>query len=425
MKKILSATSLLLCIVMLLSLVSCAADGNSAQSGSESNTSAYTDKASESLNKDSDKPKPNTPEKKTDAPTSKPTEKETDPIPGKTKATKALTAKNYTFANMSTTDQSFFKFIGRVKPSSDGLIFDNSCATLEFQGFMTGEVSLNVTAKSGGYSFAYFTVYLDGVRLSERFYVKGTNQKITIANFTGNYFHTVKIVKQTEFKWALSTIQSLDFKGYLIEAPAEKEHYIEFLGDSLTTAYGNIGKPGDTPDDSPKFQDGTKSYAYLFAESVAADYSMISRSAAGLSQCWSNSPIIDYYKAFSKDRSSEAFDTKTARKPDLIELHLGANDYNVGGSNKTNFVTRGKELMNHLRSSYGTDVPIIWAYDPNEGFPDKVKEIMNSFGGEAKGYYTLSLGWSERGAGGHPSANEHAKQAITLANFVKQKNLLK
>jgi hypothetical protein len=50
---------------------------------------------------------------------------------------------------------------------------------------------------------------------------------------------------------------------------------------------------------------------------------------------------------------------------------------------------------------------------------------MNFFGGEAKGYYTLSLGWSEAGAGSHPSANEHAKQAITLANFVKQKNLLK
>lgn len=425
MKKILSVTSFLLCVVMLFSLFSCAADGDSAQSGSQSDTSAYTDRASESLDKSTDKPKPNSEEKKTDAPTSKPTEKETDPIPGKTKATKALTAKNYTFANMSKTDQSFFKFIGRVKPSSDGLIFDNSCATLEFQGFMTGEVSLNVTAKSGSYGFAYFTVYLDGVRLSERFYVKGNNQKITIANFSGNYFHTVKIVKQTEFKWALSTIQSLDFKGYLIEAPAEKEYYIEFLGDSLTTAYGNIGKPGDTPDDSPKFQDGTKSYAYLFAESVDADYSMISRSAAGLSQCWSNSPIIDYYKAFSKDRSSEAFDTKTARKPDLIVLHLGANDYNVGGSNKTNFVTRGKELINYFRSSYGTDIPIIWAYDPNEGFPDKVKEIMNSFGGESKGYYTLSLGWSERGAGGHPSANEHAKHATKLAELVKQKNLLK
>jgi hypothetical protein len=345
---------------MLLSLVSCAADGNTAQSGSESNTSAYTDKASESLNKDSDKPKPNTPEKKTD----KPTEKETAPVPGKTQADKALVAKSYAFTNMSTTDQSFFKFIGRVKPSSDGLIFDNSCATLEFQGFMTGEVSLNVSIDRGGYGFAYFTVYLDGVRLSERFYVKGTNQKITIANFTGNYFHTVKIVKQTEFKWAVSTITSLDFKGYLIEAPAEKEHYIEFLGDSLTAAYGNIGKPGDTPADSPKFQDGTKSYAYLFAESVDADYSMISRSAVGLSQCWTNSPIIDYYKAYSKDRSKEEFDTKTARKPDLIVLHLGANDYNVGGSNETNFVTRGKELMNHLRSSYGTDVPIIWAYDP-------------------------------------------------------------
>lgn len=424
MKKILSATSLLLSAVMLFSLCSCATDGDSEQSGSASGTSAYSDTGIGSINNEVESEK-NKPVKETEKATKKPTEKETDPIPGKTKADKALTAKSYTFANMSVSNQSLFKFTGRVKPSGDGLIFDNSCSTLEFQGFMTGEVTLDITAKNGGFGFAYFTVYIDGERVDERFYVKGSNQKITVANFTGNYFHTVKIVKQTEFKWVLTAINSLDFTGYLVEAPEEKEYYIEFLGDSLTTAYGNIGKPGDTPDDSPKFQDGTKSFAYLFAESVNADYAMISRSAAGLSQCWSNSPIIDYYKKFSKDRGSEDFDAKSARKPDLIVLHLGANDYNVGGSNKTNFVTRGEELINYFRSSYGTDIPIIWAYDPNEGFPDKVKEIMNSFGGESAGYYTLSLPWSEAGAGGHPSANEHAKHATLLANLVKQKNLLK
>jgi hypothetical protein len=310
--------------------------------------------------------------------------------------------------------------------SSDGLIFDNSCATIEFEGYLTGDVVIEINSKGGAYGFSYYTVYIDGKRSATRFKVgSGKTEKLTIASFSGNYFHNIKVVRQTEFKWSLSTIKTLEIKGILSKAPKEKDFYVEFLGDSLTTAYGNIGKPGDRPDDSPDFQDGTKSYAYLFANSIDADYAMISRSAAGLSQCWSNSPILDYYKKVSKDRGSGDFDIKNARKPDLIVLHLGANDYNVGGSNGTNFVSKGKELINYFRDNYGKDVPIIWAYDPNEGFPDKVKEIVNSFGGESAGYYTLALPWSEAGAGGHPSAKEHEKHAKLLVDLVMNKNIIK
>lgn len=429
-KKLLAILSLILCFASLLSCVGCSSD--LMEDSSESVTDSYSDVYyGSSLVKPTEKPTEKSTTKATDKTnnTSNTNKTETTPIPGVSKADKTLTNKTYTFANMSATEQSNFKFLGRTKVSSDGLIFDTSCATLEFQGYMTGDVVVEIaTKKNMDYGQSYFTVYVDGKRSETRFKVgSNSTQKLTVANFTGNYFHTVKIVKQTEFKWSLATVKSVAITGYLTKAPEKAKYYVEFLGDSLTTAYGNIGSTSVNNDisDSPDYQDGTKSYAYLFAESAGADYSIIARSAAGISQCWSNSPIIDYYKKFSKDRSSDMFDTSKARKPDLIVLHLGANDYNVGGSNSSNFVTKGKELINYFREIYGKDVPIIWAYDPNEGFPSKVKEIMNSFGGESAGYYTLSLGWSERGAGGHPSANEHAKHAKLLADLVKNKNILK
>ena len=428
-KRILAIVSMILCITSLLSCVGCTDD-----MGDESDTvlSSNSDYNFGTLEIEQETPteEPET-EKKTEKRTTakRTTVKATDPVPGKSTTTTALNAKTYNFANMSTTDQSMFKFVGRVKPCSSGLIFDNSCATLEFQGYMTGDVVLEIYSEQNegyGYGFSYFTVYVDGKRVDTRFRVdEKKTAKLTVASFTGKYFHTIKIVKQTEFKWSRATIKSLSFTGYLTKAPEKAKYYIEFLGDSLTAAYGNIGKPGDEPSESPKFQDGTKSYAYLAAEKLGADYSMISRSSVGVSKCWSNAPIIDYYKTYSKGRSNDAFNPKNERKPDIIVIHLGANDYNVGGSNKSNFVSKGKELVDYLRSSYGTNVPIIWAYDPGEGFPDKVKEIMNSYGGEAKGYYTLSLGWSERGAGGHPSANEHTKHANLLTDLIKSKNLLK
>ena len=111
---------------------------------------------------------------------------------------------------------------------------------------------------------------------------------------------------------------------------------------------------------------------------------------------------------------------------------MRANDYNVAkedgnisNADKQAFVNGGKALINYFRDIYGEDIPIIWAYDPGEGFPDLVKEIMNSFGGEDAGYYTLSLGWSDAGAGGHPSAKEHEKHATALVNLITSKNIIK
>ena len=424
-RRFLAIVSLILCVASMLSSVGCSIDDGG--DSSESATDAYSESITESLKK-TEKNTENRTNKKTTA------KKETELIPGVSTTKENLTSKTYNFANMSLINQSYFKFLGRTKVSQDGLIFDTSCATLEFQGYMTGDVVIEIqTKKNHDYGNSFFTVYIDGKRSETRFEV-GSNKtaKLTIASFTGKYFHNIKIVKQTEFKWSLATVKSLEIKGILSKAPKEKELYVEFFGDSLTAAYGNIGKAGVSNGDSPKYEDGTQSYAYIFANAIGADYSMMSRSAAGINQCWSNSPIIDYHKKFSKDRSSEAFDIANARKPDLIVIHLGANDYNVARENdvisnseKKAFVDGGKKLINYLNDGYGKDIPIIWAYDPNEGFPTEVKEIINSFGGESAGYYTIALPYTDKGADAHPTVKEHEKHAKQLQDLIVSKNILR
>lgn len=421
-KRFLAVVSAILaCVTVSSCFVGCSIDseGDSSESAtdySESITETATEKATKRTNK------------KTTA------KKETTPIPGVSSTKDNLKNKTYDFANMSLISQSYFKFLGRTKVSDSGLIFDTSCATLEFEGYLTGDVIIEIqTKKNKDYGNSFFTVYIDGKRSETRFEV-GSNKtaKLTIASFTGKYFHNIKIVKQTEFKWSLATVKSLEITGTLSKAPKEKDIYVEFLGDSLTAAYGNIGKAGVSNGDSPNYEDGTQSYAYIFANSIDADYTILARSAGGINQCWSNSPIIDYYNKFSKDRSSEAFDFENARKPDLIVIHLGANDYNVareeGGissSEKKAFVEGGKKLIKLFRENYGTDIPIIWAYDPNEGFPDQVKEIINSFGGESAGYYTISLPYTDKGADSHPTVKEHEKHAKQLLDLVVDKNIIK
>ena len=355
----------------------------------------------------------------TEAPTQTETETEAEtepPIPGKTTTSELLKDKIYRLNQKST----YFRYVGRVKRITDGLVFDHSASTLEFQGFMSGKVNLTVSSPKGE---SYFTVYIDGKRSETRFKVSGTNQVITIANLAGKRFHKISIVKQTEVDWSISTLHKLEIKGYLFDAPENKDLYIEFCGDSLTAGYGNIGKPGNEPSGSAPYEDATKTYAYLLAQKLDADCSILARSGVGLAPCWSEC-FQDRFKQYSFNRSNEAFKFTGARVPDLVVIHLGANDY-VYGSSKENFKQRGRDLINYIRNGYKKNMPIIWAYDPGEGRPEWIKEILNEFGGEAKGFYTVALPWSEAGAGGHPSANEHQKHANIVYDLITKKKILK
>ena len=368
------------------------------------------------------------PETETESETEKQTEKETeketvkeDPIPGKTKTTETLKAKSYTLAAKS----SMFRYVGRVKPVTGGLLFDHSASTLEFQGYMTGKVDITISSTKGK---SYFTVYIDGKRSSERIEVSGEKKVVTIAKFSGKYFHKISIVKQTEIDWSTSTLHSLSITGYLTKAPENKDLYIEFYGDSLTAGYGNIGNPGDEPSGSAPFEDATKTYAYLLSQKLDADCSILARSGVGLAPCWSEC-FQDRFKKYSYARSGDLFSFTGARVPDLVVIHLGANDYTHarnedGTPTKNEFISHGKDLVNFIQKGYKKDMPIIWAYDPDEGRPEWIKEILKSFGGEAAGFYIVALDWDEAGAGGHPSANEHQKHANIIYNLIKEKKIL-
>ena len=74
-------------------------------------------------------------------------------------------------------------------------------------------------------------------------------------------------------------------------------------------------------------------------------------------------------------------------------------------------------------------MPIIWAYDPDEGVPVYIQEILDYFGGEEKGLYILELEWHSKdelwGASGHPGIKAHELHADLLVELIKKKKILK
>ena len=123
-----------------------------------------------------------------------------------------------------------------------------------------------------------------------------------------------------------------DSPAPVVPAP-EKDLTIEFIGDSITCAYGVEGKSA-YENFSTTTENFMKSYAYLTAEKLGADYSAVSYSGHGIISGYSNDGEINtdslvpaYYKNYgSLNDYAKSWDF-TKKTNDVVVINLGTNDY--------------------------------------------------------------------------------------------------
>lgn len=313
------------------------------------------------------------------------------------------------------------KLHGRTSVTSAGIACDHSATGIEFCAYMEGKVTLSVSAgysSVGSSSNTYFTVYIDGVRQEKRFNVKKGTVNLTIANFKEGGVHNIRVLKQTESQNSLSVLKTLSFKGYFEEAPAKKDLLIEFLGDSITCGYGNLCANGAPEPGSALNQDATQAFAYLTAEKLGADHSLVSCSGIGVASSYSGNFVMkDFFLAESYFKSATKKYEKTFT-PDIVVINLGTNDHNRNAS-PTQFKAGVKALINLVRSTYGDDVKIVWVANMMGGCMQAYsKTVIDELGGKSAGLYLCSLTENRDGGQAHPSKAAHAAAATALAKFI-------
>lgn len=123
--------------------------------------------------------------------------------------------------------------------------------------------------------------------------------------------------------------------------PAEKKKLsIEFIGDSITCAYGVEGKDSSEPFKTTT-ENFMKSYAYLTAEKLDADYSAVSYSGHGVMSGYTSDGKMNekdivppfYGKIGKTPEYALEWDFKS-HKNDIIVINLGTNDSNYVNQNR-------------------------------------------------------------------------------------------
>ena len=204
---------------------------------------------------------------------------------------------------------------------------------------------------------------------------------MTLADFYDKGDHTIKVVKQTESNYTLTDLMELTFLGSLAAAPAQKDLYIEFIGDSLTCGMGNLPKLDGTYESdnnlaqTSPYEDGTQSYGYIAADKLNADVHIISEAGIGLSATWFD-PMPDFYKAASYKRSTTAmYNFKSARVPDVVVINLGTNDFSRG-STKEQFEQMNQQLDSIMQKNKSLEEPFNISKD--EKTTEEIKEDLNN-----------------------------------------------
>lgn len=179
---------------------------------------------------------------------------------------------------------------------------------------------------------------------------------------------TVKIVKLSESAMSTVGVKSIEVTSTGdIKPTAYKEHFIEFIGDSITCGYG-VDDEVKEHNFSTKTENVMKAYAYKTAEALDADYSMVSYSGHGIISGYTGTGekvetqlVPAYYTklgfSYATYLKTTPFDVEwdfSKRQPDLIVINLGTNDDSYTGDDaakQAEYVTGYVAFLKEVRKN--------------------------------------------------------------------------
>ncbi len=275
----------------------------------------------------------------------------------------------------------FVKYSGRYYISDDEVWFGLSASgfEVEFEGtsltaIFKGQWLNEVVGQ--GTQVPFIGVFVDGEtdpRNAEKIeiYMKEETEYALVSGLPYGK-HNVKVYKLTETSCNKLGLKSLKTNGKFADAPQKNKPLIEFYGDSVTCGYGVDFV--DQTAFSTDSENATKTFAYLTARMLGADFSFVSASGWGMNHGLGDDSDIPEWFDKADIRSDCAWDNKV-NMPDIVVINLGANDNqyiigNVSGPVSTEesknrmdaYLSAYKSFIERILKTYGRNIPVFCCY---------------------------------------------------------------
>lgn len=317
-----------------------------------------------------------------------------------------------------------YKTQGRsiVNPEK-GISLLSTADSVEFNAECEGKVSVTLNAekiKEDKYCELYFTAYIDGERSDIRHKLTEGEYELVLSENIESGHHNFRIVRQSEWEHGCAYLKSINCEGKLLEAPMQNELFIEFIGDSIATGFGNMPEIEFDNDwgGHPVWEDGTQAFAYMTADRLNADYSIVAIEGIGaLCGYWDftmNEIYENYPRVYEKD-----YTYTPERTADIVVIELFSNDQATmreNGYTPNDIVEKGRELISMAKAKHPDSKMII----SSGAFPKKFIALVEELGGEAEGYYYIDLPMDTAGKSGHPTVAGQTMAADALVPFIEE-----
>ena len=252
--------------------------------------------------------------------------------------------------NTYTPSEEVMKLLGRAAFLEDTLWMVHSASGAEFQFVGTKAVITlqgDSSAYSGSSNAARVGIFVNGEFVTDVMMDK-KEKTVTVWESEKLKNCIVTVVKLSESPHSTVGIKSIEVESEAGIVPtAQKEYYIEFIGDSITCGYGADDEVKEHHF-STSTENAAKTYAYKTAQALDADYSFVSFSGYGIvsgysgdGQKYGEQVLSKYYEklgfSYGNYLGQTPYDTEwdfEKRQPDLIVINLGTNDESYTGTDQ-------------------------------------------------------------------------------------------
>lgn len=314
------------------------------------------------------------------------------------------------------------KLNGRCETTSNGINLNMAASAIEFNTDSTS-VLLEVNASKG----LYYTIMVDGQITEQHVAIEtsGPNYIVVVRGLKGDS-HNIKFIRDSEsrndLKFTVLSVQ-LDDGKKILPKDGEKP-IIEFLGDSITSGFGNMVLNGVSNAGSLEYLSATKAYPFLVANELGYDYRIVSLSSIALGVREGYPAFYDFYSLenYHVDKTQK-YTSSNPQDVDIVVVNLGTNDVSTKMYTTDNAGEYAQKFANLITDiGYKKDVKIVflygvWHQEPITAITKAITEL------NSRGYNdvcALQLSQSKSGGGSHPSADEHKQMAEKIVNLLKK-----